>query len=74
MAGIVVDGGTSMIHCAIMMARSLEARKLISKCLPFKYKMPCGEVYTLLSIMDLSEDDLPCSCGNSTHWFVKYMK
>jgi len=62
-----------MIQCAIMMDRSLEARILIAKYLPFKYQMPCGEIYTLLNIMDLPEDDLPCTCGNSTHWFVKYM-
>jgi len=74
MAEIVVDGGRGTIHCAIMVGRSLEGRKLISECLPFKCPMPCGKVYTLLNITDLPESDLPCLCGNSTHWFVKYMK
>ena len=74
MAEIVVAEGTSTIHCAIMMDRSEEARKVISEWLPFKYPMPCGELYTLLSITDLPESDLPCICGDSTHWFVKYMK
>jgi len=72
MAEIVVAEGTSTIHCAIMMNRSEEARKVISECLPFRCPMPCGEVYTLLDIMDLPENDLPCTCGNPTHWFVKY--
>ena len=71
MAEIVVEEGRSTIHCAIMMVRNMEV--LILKYLPFKYKMPCGEVYTLLSTMELPEDDLLCSCGNPTHWFVKYM-
>ena len=74
MAEIVVEEGRSTIHCAIMMGRNEESRKAISEHLPFKYKMSCGEVYTLLNITELPEDDLPCSCGNPTHWFVKYAK
>jgi len=74
MAEIVVDEGKSTIHCAIMMGRDEESRKVIFERLPFKCPMSCGKVYTLLNMMDLPEDDLPCTCGNSTHWFVKYMK
>jgi len=73
MAEIVVEGGKSTIHCAIMMGRDEESRKVISERLPFYWQMPCGEGYMLLNIRDLPEDDLPCTCGNPMHWFVKYM-
>lgn len=74
MAEIVVDGGRSSFHCGIFMARNGESRKVILECIPFKYPMPCGKVYTFLNMMDLPEEDLPCTCGNPKHWFVKYME
>ena len=34
-------------------------------------KMPCGNK---IALKQLPDNDIPCPCGNSNHWFVKYEK
>jgi hypothetical protein len=74
MAEIIVDEGRGKMFCAIYMSNGPIGRGVLEKSLPFVCRMPCGETYTLDRIEDLPQDDLPCSCGNPEHWFVKYME
>jgi hypothetical protein len=32
---------------------------------------PCGEVITYPTLDDVPETDVPCTCGNPNHWFIK---
>ena len=34
--------------------------------------MPCGNSITYPDVEDIPMEDIPCSCGDLTHWFVKY--
>ncbi len=34
--------------------------------------MPCGEKFVLDKILELNGRDLPCSCGDPSHWFVRF--
>lgn len=72
MAEIIVSGGRDAIHCAIYLKGGPEAIKAIVDRLPFSYEMPCGEVYALRKIQYLPEEDMPCPCGDPSHYFVKY--
>jgi len=63
--------------CAIFIQAPAEDLVDRAKCelikhLPHKTIMPCGYEYTILNIVDLPKSDMPCSCGNPEHWFVKY--
>ncbi len=40
--------------------------------LPFTINMPCGHSITYPDIDDIPMVDVPCPCGNPTHFFVKY--
>ena len=33
---------------------------------------PCGEVLTIKKREDFPQEDVPCSCGDPNHWFVKH--
>ncbi len=33
--------------------------------------MPCGERY-IFPLAGLPLEDIPCPCGNTTHWLLKY--
>ena len=38
--------------------------------------MPCGSYMsfpTPESIMELPIDDIPCGCGDKTHWYVRFV-
>ncbi len=42
----------------------------------FVITMPCGCTKTFRNpteIMDLPIKDIPCSCGDKTHWFVRFV-
>lgn len=42
---------------------------------PFpRITMPCGESVTYQTFEDIPMVDVPCSCGNPRHWFIKYVK
>ena len=34
--------------------------------------MQCGHVLIIPHLDDFPKKDVPCSCGSSDHWFVKY--
>lgn len=36
------------------------------------FTMPCGKVIHFNDIDEIPMADVPCSCGDPTHWFVKY--
>ena len=72
MADIMIDGGKSKMVCAIHMSNGPIGRGILEKRLPFVHKMPCKEIYVIEAIEDLPKEDLPCPCGDKTHWFVKY--
>lgn len=74
MAEIIVGMGKAKINCAIHMSNGPIGRGVLEKSLPFVHRMPCGEIYALDRIDDLPQDDLPCPCGDKSHWFVKYME
>ncbi len=41
----------------------------------YEIVMPCGQSMTLATpedIMNLPIEDIPCSCGDKSHWFVKF--
>ena len=40
--------------------------------MPFTITMPCGSSITYPDVDDIPIRDVPCPCGNSTHWLVKY--
>jgi len=40
--------------------------------MPFTLTLPCGNSITYPDIDDIPMADIPCPCGNPTHWFVKY--
>ncbi len=44
----------------------------VALALNFRLVMPCGQSYHLTN--RLPTEDLPCSCGNPTHWFVKFQE
>src|SRR5271157_2393910 len=33
----------------------------------------CGSTYEIKTRADFPQEDVPCSCGNPTHWFVKHI-
>ena len=39
---------------------------------PMVITMPCGAEVTFNAESDLPENSMPCSCGRSDHWFIKY--
>lgn len=41
--------------------------------LPFiTINMQCGSEVAYQTFEDIPKTDVPCSCGDPTHWFVKY--
>ncbi len=38
----------------------------------WQIKMSCGQTYHIPDILKLPLQDVPCTCGNPTHWFIKY--
>lgn len=40
--------------------------------LPFSFTLPCGNTYSVDSVEQLPQDNLPCPCGDPKHWFVRY--
>ena len=36
--------------------------------------LPCGEEVSYDSLDALPIDDVPCRCGNATHWFIKWQE
>ena len=40
--------------------------------LPFSYKMPCGNTFTITDILQIPEYEVPCPCGNPKHWLIKH--
>ena len=41
--------------------------------LPFiKIEMSCGSSVIYQEFGDIPTDDVPCPCGDSTHWLVRY--
>ena len=36
-----------------------------------RIKMPCGQVYKLFLGDRLPTNSIPCTCGNTNHWFIK---
>ena len=34
--------------------------------------MPCGENMVCKTFTSVPSSDVPCSCGDSKHWFIKY--
>lgn len=34
--------------------------------------LPCGHRAEYETPNDIPEVDIPCSCGNSRHWFIRY--
>ncbi len=34
--------------------------------------MPCGESFSLTRVPELSGQDLPCPCGDPSHWLVRF--
>jgi len=39
---------------------------------PVVVTMPCGANAIFNKAEDWPAEDLPCSCGNPNHWFIKY--
>ena len=39
---------------------------------PFNVKLPCGAKIECMNVSELPNHDVPCPCGNSLHWLVKY--
>ena len=35
--------------------------------------MPCGEVIQWESFDEIPSESIVCSCGNPSHWFIKYI-
>ncbi|MFH1739565.1 MAG: hypothetical protein ABIH23_11205 [bacterium] len=50
----------------------LDAAKALEEYLPSETKLPCGNIFQLNSLDELTGHDVPCPCGNPNHWFVKY--
>ncbi len=40
--------------------------------IPYTFTMPCGNSITYPDIDEIPMENIPCSCGNLNHWFVKY--
>jgi hypothetical protein len=38
----------------------------------FTITMPCGEKFTVATREDFPTLDVPCSCGNKNHFFIKH--
>jgi hypothetical protein len=34
--------------------------------------MPCGERVEYQTFEDIPDEDVPCTCGNPNHWFVRH--
>lgn len=49
-------------------------RGLTSSPFPLVITMPCGEKITFDSEADIPGKSLPCLCGRSDHWFIKFTK
>jgi len=51
-----------------------QAKEGCIKYLPFSYKLPCGNVFSMSSVEELNNlhfKDVLCPCGNKNHWFVR---
>jgi hypothetical protein len=44
---------------------------IISSAPVLTIEAPCGEKVMYKTIDDVPEVDVPCSCGNPNHWFIK---
>ncbi len=49
-----------------------ENRGIFSNCFPVQYTLPCGNVARYETLDDVPMEDVPCPCGDPTHWFVQY--
>ena len=61
------------------MDRALDAIELVAPlelrdpCEPYLVvTMPCGAVFAVESRDRFPVDDVPCSCGDPLHWFIKH--
>jgi len=48
------------------------AKSGLARLLPFHAVLPCGESITVRRMSDIPWHDVPCPCGDPTHWLVKY--
>lgn len=62
-----------------MLRRSILREAFLKGCqldehgnMPYTIMMPCGDSITYPDIDDIPMKDVPCSCGDPTHWFVKF--
>ena len=61
------------MHCALLFRPfSPETVAGMLPYLPFTYKMPCGKIFTISSILQIPENEVPCPCGNPAHWLIKH--
>ena len=63
-----------LVHDALISILSLPIPRVREKPLnPFmEIRLECGLQFTIKNIEDFPHTSVPCSCGNPTHWFVKY--
>jgi len=38
---------------------------------PVEIEMPCGHVIRIMGWQDMPSEDIPCPCGDPTHWLAK---
>ena len=50
-----------------------EIRKTVEGAPFLHISMPCGESVSYQEYEDIPMTDIPCTCGNPKHWFIKYV-
>ncbi len=70
---VVVKPQSNQMHCALLLRPFCpETVAGLLPYTPFTYEMPCGNVFTVESILDIPEHEVPCLCGDPGHWFIKH--
>jgi hypothetical protein len=68
--------GTVVRYTGVLAASPAYLRvdeRLANRVPPFlTIVMPCGEEYVFQTADDLPAVDLPCRCGDATHWVIEY--
>jgi hypothetical protein len=75
---LLISESDGLVYALYLFAPTLEmAKEALAQgieegkaSLPFAYKLPCGNIFTLNSLDELTGDDVYCPCGNEKHWFV----
>ena len=77
MTTLTIPPGNSTLVVALMISAENEgllpkALAPVEALLPIEITMPCGNVLKLTAIAELPAVDVPCPCGDPTHWLMKY--